>query len=132
MKRAALSKMPREDLEALTAYYEDVLGVTEDVDRLDRLRRAFNLQPQAAWLLSRLVAMNGRLMRRDALIDHMPASDRAKERGEKLIDVQMVRVRRALGHGGVENVHGVGWKLTPLGIETVRRALDQPREQEAA
>lgn len=130
--RAALRKMPREDLEALAAYYEDILGVTEDIDRLDRLRRGFNLQPQAAWLLSRLVAMNGRLMRRDALIDHLPGGDMNKERGEKLIDVQMVRVRRALGHDGVETVHGFGWRLTPKGLEAVREVLAGRDDREAA
>jgi DNA-binding response OmpR family regulator len=132
MKRAALSKMPREDLEELTAYYEDVLGVTEDLDRLDRLRKHFGLQPQAAWLMSRLVAMNGRLMRREALIDNMPGNDRAHERGDKLIDVQMVRVRKALGRDAVETVHGVGWKLTPRGIERVQQALAERSDQEAA
>lgn len=123
--RAELKKMPVDELLELTAFYEDVLGVHDDQVRTVALRSAFGLQPAAAWLLSRLAAADGRLFRRDALADYLPSRDTAEERGIKIVDVHMVKVRKAIGDDAIETVWGVGWRLTPLGLLRVRRALNE-------
>lgn len=125
MTGARVKQLSREELEELIAYYEDVLGVRENVERVAQLRQAFRLPAGPAWLLSRLVAADGRLFRRDALIDHLPANDSSLDRNEKIIDVYMVRIRKALGADGVETVWGVGWRLTPAGRQRVRAVLEQ-------
>lgn len=124
MTRAELRRLPREDLEDLVFFYEDVLGVHENVERQAALKKAFQLSPGPAWLLSRLVAADGRLFRRDALLDNLPTFDRAQERGEKLIDVYVCKLRRAIGPDAIETEWGIGWRLTPIGRLRCKRALD--------
>lgn len=123
MMRAALKKMPHGELVELAAFYEDLLGVNDNLERTDQLRQHFRLQPGPAWLLSRLAAADGRLFKKEALVDYLPSNDAVHERADKIIDVQMCKVRKAIGHDGIETVHGVGWRLTPLGRLRVRRAL---------
>ena len=125
MTRARLKDKSREDLEDLVLFYEDVLGIQENLERVQCLRKAFGLPPGPTWLLSRLVAADGRLFRRDALIDYLPATDDARDRDDRLIDVYMVRIRKAVGHDGIETAHGIGWRLTPLGRLRVKRAIGQ-------
>lgn len=125
MIRPDHSKLSREELEELLDYYEDVLGVRENVERIVALRRAFGMPAGPTWLLSRLVAADGRIFRRDALIDHLPAADAAEDRSEKIVDVYMVRIRKVLGADAVETEWGVGWRLTPLGRLRVKLALEQ-------
>lgn len=129
MTRRCLAAVAREDLEDLVVFYEDVLGVREDLDRLSLLRKAFGLPPGPAWLLSRLVAADGRLFRRDALMDYLPANDEVHDRSDKVIDVYLCRIRKALGADGIETERGIGWRLTPLGRLRVKQAM---KEQEAA
>lgn len=123
MIRPALKTLDREELVELAAFYEDLLGVNDNLERTEQLRRHFRLEPGPAWLLSRLAAADGRLFKREALIDYLPCSDAAHDRADKIIDVQLVKVRKAIGPEAIETVRGVGWRLTPLGKLRVRRAL---------
>lgn len=123
MTRAALSNMAHDELVELAAFYEDLLGVNDNLERTDQLRQAFDLPPGPAWLLSRLAAADGRLFKREALVDYLPPNDAAHDRTDKIVDVHMVKVRRAIGADAIETVHGIGWRLTPLGRYRVRRAL---------
>lgn len=127
--RAALKTMPRDELVELAAYYEDMLGVCEDLERQLTLRKAFALPRGPAWLLSRLAAADGRLIRKEALIDHLPANDDAHDRQDKLVDVHMCKLRKAIGPDAIETVWGVGWRLTPLGRLRVKSALAQATEE---
>lgn len=123
--RAALKVMPQDELVELAAYYEDLLGVNENLERQLTLKKAFSLPGGPAWLLSRLAAADGRLLRKEALIDHLPANDSAHERQDKLVDVHMCRLRKAIGADAIETVWGVGWRLTPVGRLRVKRALEE-------
>lgn len=124
MRRAQLRGLPRDELEDLVFFYEDVLGVHDDLERLSAIRKAFGLSRGPAWMLSRLIAADGRLFRRDALMDYLPANDPVHDRGEKLIDVYVCKIRRQLGADAVETEWGIGWRLTPLGRLRCRRALN--------
>jgi DNA-binding response OmpR family regulator len=121
---ARLRDMPAEDLAALCAYYEDILGLDEDQERVQALKAAFNLTNAPAWVLSRLVAADGRAFSKAALLDQLPRSLSGEDRSEKLIQVYMWRLRKALGADAFETVPRFGYRLTPLGRLRTRRALD--------
>lgn len=120
-----LSALSRPQLEDLVEYYEGVLGLREDRERLGRLRLAFALPAGPAWLLSRLAAADGLLVTRDALLQGVPDTDRPRDRSPRTLDGWAADLRAGLGAECLETVPGRGWRVTPLGRLKIRRALGE-------
>lgn len=113
-----------EELQERVAYYEDLLGISENSERYLLLVDAFGMPPGPTWLLSRLIAADGRLVPRASLLDAIPSSDRSVERTVKAVDVYMVKIRRVLGFDAIETVWAQGYRLTPLGRLRTRMAIE--------
>jgi hypothetical protein len=86
------------------------------------LREQGYLSPQQAALMATLYKAR-RTVTALALMELLPRADHAAELESNWSKVIVHRVRFFLGKDVIETIHGVGYKITPYGVEVVQRAL---------
>lgn len=125
-----------EALAAEVAYLRSELGLRLDADHEHRLKAAFPKGQVARGLCARMVLAlyqaEGRTVTALQLLDAAPPRNPASddERQHQLVTTVACHVRKALGPDAIENVWGVGYRLTETGIAKVRTILSP--EQGAA
>jgi hypothetical protein len=107
------------------ALYEDMLGITEDLTRYQRLRSAYGLPPGSTWLLSRLVAAKGRWLPVGILLDAIRGLDSAMERTNGNVKVRVYQIRKRFGKEHVENDRVLGYRISKQALDAVLRKLNQ-------
>lgn len=112
-----------EDLQAENAWLKDMLGLTPDVARFNRLRQC-GFQPAPARVALALLSRNGRPASYASLAECVPAKDHASDRDDyRVIIVYARHVRRFLGNDALQTIHGVGYRLTEIGADKLRALL---------
>jgi hypothetical protein len=92
----------------LTAQLDDRGDRPLEIDFMHRL----GLTKSEATLLGHLVVASGRPLDRGFIESVLPCRDHAKERGLKIVDVTISKLRRKLP-GVVQTVKGYGWRVDP-------------------
>lgn len=105
------------ELEEEVAYLRRELNLQDDADRMDRLRRAFRLTPYEAKALERLRSTHPRPLAAWRLTDTPTENETAMGR------VYVCRLRHKLGKQAIRVDWGIGYTLSPEGVEMVDRAL---------
>jgi DNA-binding response OmpR family regulator len=124
-----------EELEEQVAYLKSELGLSNDVETSDRLRRAMRgtYRPThasgACGLVLALYAAKGRLRAKWSLMEAIPPRNGGDDdRNPKIIDVYVSCARKGLGHDAIETVWGRGYRMTDVGMERVRAILNPPAD----
>jgi hypothetical protein len=120
------------DLEERVAWLESELGIQTEASLVERIRAAIPRGTPGRVSTARLVAAlyraHGRVVSRAQLLEALPPKAGGEdERAPEIINVWAAWARKALGRGAVACAWGVGYRLTPEGMERVRLIL-QPRE----
>lgn len=103
-------------------HYKRELGLAVTADKIDRLKRRWKLTPREAQILAALHTRAGRTVGRALLMDVLYGGHDEPE--IKIIDVFSCKLRKKMGgFDYIETVWGVGFRLTPLGVEAVDAAL---------
>lgn len=111
-----------EQLEEQVAYLKSELGVSLRLTDQARIMERFSLSPKAAKILMALRTSNGRLLSHDFLVETFaPESER-----DKIIDVYICKIRKAIGRDSVKTCWGEGFSLTEAGKTRVDQALTAP------
>jgi DNA-binding response OmpR family regulator len=118
-----------EELEEEVAYLKSELGLQADADLIESLRRAMPLgglaskAHGAAHLVAALYRAHGRTLTRDQLMERLPSRNGRDDRDDKLCAVYVCAARKTLGHDGIQNVWGRGYRLTDAGMAKVAALL---------
>jgi len=112
-----------EDLREQVAYWKsEALGV-RSTERRGRLQAAYRISRSQAELLDALYARDGKLLVKaqadEAVVGH------SDQRDSNTVDVHMCRLRKKMPPGSIATMWGLGWHLTPTGMESVRNALTE-------
>lgn len=104
--------------EALARELEEArlaLGWTRAKDREEALRTGLKVTPQQAAILSALYAARGRFITPGVLGDILCAERRSDTDFDRLLKVQIHRVRGRIGAHAIENAFARGYRLSDLG-----------------
>lgn len=112
-----------EELEAEVYRLKRELGDVVDLTQTDIVRRRFRILPMEARLLMRLYEAKGRVVANGTIEDDVLG----RMDGSNTIKVHVSRLRSALGKEAIENVPGVGYRLSALGRARVYQTI-HPRE----
>jgi DNA-binding response OmpR family regulator len=116
-----------EELRERIAWLEQELGLRMSNSVTDKVMRAFRLTPAEAWFVIVLWEAKGRPVERHWLLDNKPVV-RAKQTeypSLNMLRVYINKVRGQLGKDAIRAVWGIGYAMTPTGIELVNKALEQ-------
>lgn len=109
-----------EDLQEQVAFLKSELGIREDAEGLDRLRKPIGVAPGVAALILRLYDGGGKLVTYDQLHEAIPAVlTNQEDRNFRIVQVYCTRARQALGRDAIATVWGIGYRLTDVGRATV-------------
>lgn len=112
-------------------HYRNEERASVEIERVAAIRKATRLFPAPAAMLLRLYDARGRLISKERLEELVPPV-RVEERVDwKVVDVYMHRIRKVLGFDVIETIWGNGYRLTPLGVAAVERALGITAERAA-
>ena len=112
-----------ERLERRVAALEAKLDFEAQITVADRLQLALSITRQQAWILAHLFATEpGRPLSRLWVADHVPGRQRRAVSNASL-DVQIARLRLAVGQDSISAIYGRGWVLSESGRAVVARAL---------
>jgi DNA-binding response OmpR family regulator len=117
------------DLEDELSYAKAELSLSAERDRVARLQMTFAISPAQGRVLLRLYKARGSVVSHEAVI-HCASPD-PEEVGSNLGKAQVCYLRRKFGRELITSVWGVGYALTPEGLEKVQAILD-PQPAEAA
>lgn len=106
-------------LEARVFELETMLGLSQDEDRRHALQRKYRLYPGESAVLLTLYAARGRVVLNHRLFEVANGLETNKYDSVK---VRISQIRRKLHLGAIETRVGVGYLLTPLGIEKCEAA----------
>lgn len=118
------------------AYLKSELGLQQDADVLARLSKAMRARNDglrwtwqkatgSARIVARLYAVNGRPLSRAQLMDAAPAKTPVSDdRWDNIIDVWVCFARKALGKDAIDTVHGLGYKLSDVGMVRVAEIVE--------
>ena len=106
-----------EDKDAEIAYLKSELGLTQTSARIANYRKAFGITIQTARVLIAMVDTHGRLLTNDQI---ETAMERPNGGVDKIVDVNICRLRKALGFDAFETVWGLGYRITPHGLAKVK------------
>ena len=110
------------ELEERVAWLESELGLVRAIEQEDAVRKALHLVPAAMKCLSILYAAKGRVVLDGSIEDRLnPERDYASN----IANIYTTRIRRALGKDSVERVRTQGFRLTRVGMERVRRIVEE-------
>jgi len=84
------------------------------------------LTPQERALLGALFRCYPRPMDKHALLDLLPGQDHVEERDAKLVATKVCHLRKKLGADAIENISGIGYRLSRQQYEAMRRAETMP------
>ena len=108
-------------LEEENAWLRRELGLSIDATRCSIVAFRHGLSLQQARLLLALHAAGGRTLTKPQLLTATAVdAGREDDRELKIIDVIVHKVRAAIGAGMISTSWGVGYALTPAGIELLR------------
>lgn len=107
-----------EDLKEEVAYLKSELGLRNDAERVEQLRRQ-GVRPAEAAMLCRLYAAGGKLVTVDQLEEAIPAKDPARERTTPFVRTYASRIRSRMGRDIIGNMWGRGYYLTDRGMAVV-------------
>ena len=93
-------------LEEMPAYQSWMMGLT----------------PQERALLGALYRCYPRPMDKHALLDLLPGQDHVEERDAKLVATKVCHLRKKLGADAIENISGIGYRLSRQQYDAMRRA----------
>ena len=114
--RAAIMNLPKDDrLPAALDMLSDVMG--DDDQEREHWRLALKIRPQAATVLTMLLARPGRVVRKD--VAHMALDATGSEAiSRDLVNVAVHHIRRALErkgiHGAIRSHYGTGFSICPV------------------
>jgi len=111
-----------DDLQEEVRQLRRELGMIRNRNMAYRLRLKYGMTAQCADLLEALYGANGRVLSSEFLADTIPSDSR--ELDVDVVKVQICRVRKAIGRQAVENVRGLGYRITDLGKLMVQEALE--------
>jgi DNA-binding response OmpR family regulator len=95
-------------IDTLSAQLDDRGDRPLEIDFMHRL----GLTKSEAALLGHFVVANGRPLDRVFIESVLPCRDHARERGLKIVDVTLSKLRKKLP-GVVQTVKGYGWRVDP-------------------
>ena len=102
------------ELEERIAFLESELGLTKDATLLAEIRTRFGLTAGEATLLQVLYqSPAGRVARNWTLLEQLPPKEGGPDRGLKIVDVYICKLRKSIGKDAIETVWGEGYRLTP-------------------
>lgn len=110
------------DLEEEIAYLKSELGLRDDADQIEALREGLDVATAEAHFLRALYNAKGRTVSHMALLDAIPA--RMPDRDHSIVKVYASRVRARLGPGSIENIWGVGYRLSEEALIRVSAVLN--------
>lgn len=119
-----------DDLEREVVDLRRQLGLEADEALIDALAYIYGLSPQAAKILACLYQSRGRVVSKASLFDALYTHE--CDGDPKIVDVLLVRVRRAIGRDLVGHVWGRGIALTVEGVKALREALEAYKQRAAA
>lgn len=111
------------DLEYEVSELRRDLGLLASSDDVERLRMALRINPGVAHVISALYNAKGRTVSQWSLLEVMPTSRDPMDRDVKIVQVRMVRARKALGADSFVTMHGTGYRMTDEGREKVAAIL---------
>lgn len=79
-----------------------------------RLAKRLRIAVGEARILATLLAANGELVGRWPMVDPIGTVG-----GDRVVDVYLCRLRKALPRGSIKTVQGKGWRLTHVGLAAV-------------
>lgn len=107
-----------EELEAENAWIRATTGLDES--RAQRIKAATGLSPSVSLLLSLFLAKPGQLLRKATLLSALEAKDPAHDRGDKVLDIYVCKLRAWLdahnaprGKQAIVTHWGAGYALRP-------------------
>lgn len=114
-------------LEAENAWLRAELGLSQDLDRHERLRQAFGLSTGQACLVLALHGARGRPLSLLQIDERIPAKIGRADRQLGYVRVLVYQTRRKIGREAIGSLVRA-YHLTPSGLVTVDQALgDQMR-----
>lgn len=111
------------ELEEEVAYLRSELGLVRDLAQIGRLVTRLRIGKTQANFLLALYNSRANPLNRYRLYDITRMHGLREEVDIKIVDIQVCKLRRQLGHDVIETVRGLGYRLTPLGVATVEMAL---------
>ena len=100
--------------EALIELLKGALAAAGGQDDLPAYRPWMEaLTPQERALMGALYRCYPRPLGKEALLDLMPGQDHVEDRRPQLVAVKVCHLRRKLGPGAIEQVRGLGYRLSP-------------------
>lgn len=90
-----------------------------------KLRAAFSLTHQEAWLFHAIHNRGARGLTHEQAITHMPATADPLDRFYKQISVQVCRIRAKAGPDVIETLWAQGYRITPAGRAKIAGVLKE-------
>ena len=83
-------------------------------------------RPQACQVIAALYGAKGKVVSHQRLFQVVPPRDLGADddRGPNFMSVLVHRARKALGLDAIQNVHGVGYRLTDVGMARVAAIIE--------
>jgi len=107
-----------EQLEEEVAYLRSELGLAQEAGQVAKLRQA-GLRPTGARILLALHTSNGRVLSRGFIEDNFTSAVDSN----KITDVYINGIRKAIGHDAVGTAWGQGFFITEVGKQRVNQLL---------
>lgn len=111
------------DLEEQVAWLKSELGLSVERTDVDKVRRAFGLRPNEAWIVLRLAKAGGRVVSYEQLLDEMPSLTGNDDRHKSNISTHICRIRSKTDRHGVETARSVGLRIGPWLAERLPQVL---------
>ena len=111
MRRDAGMSASEADVGKLTSYHRDSVGY---------------MRPTTARVVAYLYSAKGRPIHYLALLEGIPAKDKARDpldRTDNIVRIWISRARKCLGKDAIATVHGIGYRLTTEGAARVAAIL---------
>lgn len=118
-----------EELKERIAWLESELGLQRDFDALKKIHGEMKgSTPNPKWSVARMLlamyAAKGRPMSRAQMLEASPPRSRGEDdRAFSLTSVWVCKAREIFGREIIENVWGVGYRLTPVGMAKIAAIL---------
>lgn len=116
-----------EDLREQVAYWKSEALGSRDAARRGRLQAAYRITRSQAELLEAMYARDGKLLTK-AQGDEAVSGHGNERETINTVDVQICRLRKKMPPDSIATMWGLGWHLTPIGMESVRNTLTESQE----
>lgn len=122
----------RDDLRDEIANLRQDLGLATVLDECSRLKTRYGLEPSAAKILLTLYRSSTHVLRFEQVDDVTPATRQFRDRDpSSILKIWVWQIRKRIGRDSIETIWGEGYRLTPLGVSVVARALSEPTARAA-